>query len=123
MKTIRNLVNCIETVPTLPSVVSKVIKTINDPRSSAQSVAKAISSDTAISSRVLKVVNSVYYGFPLTNCTNRHQIQNKVREILPMVIFFLMKHKNPYRFLMNQCSRLKLTFPIPLLGIAIVYFC
>ena len=63
MENIRDIVDCIEMVPTLPSVVRQVIKSINDPRSSAQSVAKVLISDTAISSRVLKVVNSVYYGF------------------------------------------------------------
>ena len=64
MVDIRNIVNCIESVPTLPSVVRKVITTINDPDSSARSVAEAITLDAAISSKVLKVVNSVYYGFP-----------------------------------------------------------
>jgi HD-like signal output (HDOD) protein len=42
--------------------VSKIIQETNDPNSSTQSVERLLSSDQALASKVLRVVNSAYYG-------------------------------------------------------------
>ena len=59
-----------EDLPTLPEVAIKLQETVDDPHSSAKDVAKIISDDPAIATKVLKVVNSVFYapnqGEPIT---------------------------------------------------------
>ncbi len=47
----------------LPEVFHKILEAINDPLVSATHVAGLVSKDTNLSSRLLRVVNSPYYGF------------------------------------------------------------
>ena len=49
---------------TLPDIFILIKETINDPKSSARDIAEAISKDTNISAKLLKLVNSAFYGFP-----------------------------------------------------------
>lgn len=49
---------------TLPEVTAQVIKTVEDPRSSAAQLHSIVRHDPALVSRVLKVVNSAFYGLP-----------------------------------------------------------
>lgn len=49
---------------TLPVVAANVIQLTQNPKSSALEVGKAISLDPALTSKVLKVANSAFYGFP-----------------------------------------------------------
>jgi HD-like signal output (HDOD) protein len=51
-------------LPTLPAVFMKINDTIMNPKSSAHDIANAISMDTSLSVRLLKIVNSAFYGFP-----------------------------------------------------------
>lgn len=51
-------------LPTLPEVAMKVMEVANNPRSSAADMAKVISQDQALTARILRLVNSAYYGFP-----------------------------------------------------------
>ena len=55
--------NKIEVIPSLPEVVNKVMELVQDPKSSANQMAQIISYDPGLASRVLKMVNSAYYGF------------------------------------------------------------
>lgn len=48
----------------LPDVYSQIVEVMNSPRSSAADLAEMISKDTSLSSRMLKLVNSAFYGFP-----------------------------------------------------------
>ena len=52
----------IEKIPTLPVTINNIISVLNNPKSSADDVNKAVSSDFSLSSKVLKLVNSSYYG-------------------------------------------------------------
>ena len=54
----------IREIPTLPSVASKVLQILDNPRSSAPDVEQIIMLDQALAARILKLVNSAYYGFP-----------------------------------------------------------
>ena len=54
----------IATLATLPEVTAKIIKTVEDPRSSASQLHKIVSHDPALVTRILKVVNSSFYGLP-----------------------------------------------------------
>jgi putative nucleotidyltransferase with HDIG domain len=51
-------------LPTLPRVVSKMIELVDNPKTSAGSLARLISNDQVLTARVLKLANSAYYGFP-----------------------------------------------------------
>lgn len=51
-------------LPTLPMIFSKINKTILKPNSSANEIGMIISKDTSLSARLLKIVNSAFYGFP-----------------------------------------------------------
>jgi len=50
-------------LPTIPSVFLTVNKMLSDPRTSAIDVGQAISGDQVISSKILKLANSAFYGF------------------------------------------------------------
>jgi putative nucleotidyltransferase with HDIG domain len=54
----------IHDIPTLPSVATKVMQILENPRSSATDVERIIMLDQSLASRILKLVNSAYYGFP-----------------------------------------------------------
>jgi HD-like signal output (HDOD) protein len=51
-------------MPTLPNIYTRVRDMIEDPRTSTLKVAEVISEDPVLSARVLKLVNSAFYGFP-----------------------------------------------------------
>jgi HD-like signal output (HDOD) protein len=48
----------------LPDVYTQIVEVMNSPRSSAADLAEMVSKDTSLSSRMLKLVNSAFYGFP-----------------------------------------------------------
>jgi HD-like signal output (HDOD) protein len=60
----RLLENKINEIPTLPVVANKIIEILDNPRSSANDLEKIISMDQSLASKVLRLVNSAYYGFP-----------------------------------------------------------
>jgi putative nucleotidyltransferase with HDIG domain len=49
-------------LPALPTVVGQVLKETESPTASADTIERLISSDQALASKVLRVVNSAYYG-------------------------------------------------------------
>jgi putative nucleotidyltransferase with HDIG domain len=64
----------IEDLPSLPLVLAKVTALLSDPRTSAEDVGRAIASDQALASRVIRLVNSAFYGFPGRIQTISHAI-------------------------------------------------
>lgn len=61
---VENAVKEISHIATLPEVTVKIIELVEDPNSTAQDLHKIISNDPALCSRILKVVNSAFYGLP-----------------------------------------------------------
>jgi len=51
-------------LPTLPTVFMQINDTIQNPTSSAIDIAKVIGNDINLSAKLLKIVNSAFYGFP-----------------------------------------------------------
>ena len=51
-------------IATLPEITLRIIELVEDPTSTAQDLHKIISNDPALCSRILKVVNSAFYGLP-----------------------------------------------------------
>ncbi|HDS30816.1 MAG TPA: HDOD domain-containing protein [Firmicutes bacterium] len=54
----------IKELPTLPDVVFKVNEVVNDPSTSASDLETVISRDQAIAAKILRLVNSAFYGLP-----------------------------------------------------------
>lgn len=59
-----NAIREISHIATLPEVTLKIIEMVEDPKSTASDLHEVISGDPALSSRILKVVNSSFYGLP-----------------------------------------------------------
>ena len=53
----------VDEIPTLPVVVPRVLGLIEDEMSRPSDIARAVSRDPVLASRLLKVANSAYYGF------------------------------------------------------------
>jgi HD-like signal output (HDOD) protein len=51
-------------IATLPEITMKIVELVEDPKSTAQDLHRVISNDPALCSRILKVVNSSFYGLP-----------------------------------------------------------
>ena len=60
---IQKIIGTIDKLPTLPYVVSTLNDLIRNPNTSASDIHKIIMKDQALSSRILKLVNSAFYGF------------------------------------------------------------
>ncbi len=64
----------LQDLPPLPAVVMRVMQTINDPTTSAADLNRLIAGDPALTSKVLRLVNSSYYGFPRRISTVTHAV-------------------------------------------------
>lgn len=51
-------------ISSLPEITTKIIAIVEDPKSTAQDMHEIIKHDPALASKVLKVVNSAFYGLP-----------------------------------------------------------
>jgi len=58
------VVRRVDDLPTLPSVIIRITEQVNNPRSSAKDLARVIVDDQVLTARLLKLVNSSFYGFP-----------------------------------------------------------
>ncbi|MBI4794949.1 MAG: HDOD domain-containing protein [Deltaproteobacteria bacterium] len=59
---VRSMVGRIQDILPLPNVVNAILKTINDPYASLGKVSETILRDQALTAKVLKLINSAYYG-------------------------------------------------------------
>lgn len=60
----RELITGALDLPSLPEVVMRAIELVNDPEASAIDIGRVLSEDSALTARLLKIVNSPFYGFP-----------------------------------------------------------
>lgn len=51
-------------LPTLPGIVSKLTQMVADPKVSADRIGQIIAKDHILAAKILKLVNSAFYGFP-----------------------------------------------------------
>ncbi|MFC1735998.1 HDOD domain-containing protein [Candidatus Hydrogenedentota bacterium] len=61
---LEDLVIRTETIASLPEIYSQIVEVVNHPHSSSRDVANLISGDTGLTARLLRLVNSAFYGFP-----------------------------------------------------------
>ncbi len=69
---LRAKIERITTLPTLPQVVTKIASMVESPDTSAADVGRIIAKDQVLSARVLKLVNSTFYGFSRRVSTITH---------------------------------------------------
>lgn len=60
----RELITGALDLPSLPEVVMRAIELVNAPEASAIDIGRVLSEDSALTARLLKIVNSPFYGFP-----------------------------------------------------------
>lgn len=63
-KNLKRIIKNIEDLPTLPRTVLKISELVNNPKSSARDLSNVITDDQVLTVRLLKLVNSSFYGFP-----------------------------------------------------------
>src|SRR5210317_1386976 len=61
---LNRIIGQIEDLPTLPRTVLKITELVNNPKSSARDLSRIITDDQVLTARLLKLVNSSFYGFP-----------------------------------------------------------
>jgi putative nucleotidyltransferase with HDIG domain len=93
---IKRITESIISLPTLSTVVSKMIQLVDNPKTSASSLARLIYTDQALTARILKLANSAYYGFPREISTVKMAIVvlgfNTVKEMgLSLSVFEVFK--------------------------------
>ena len=59
-----HFVQQVVSLPALPVVVSEMMEIIRDPNSSARKMAEAIGRDVGLSAKIMKLVNSAFFGYP-----------------------------------------------------------
>lgn len=98
----RNLLSVVKHIgelPTLPHVAAKLTALVRNPRVSASDVGQAIAADQAMTTRVLRLVNSAYYGFPRKISTIQQAVVilgfNAVKNlVLGASVFDLFRSRN-----------------------------
>lgn len=68
------VLDSVEDLPTLPTIYGQISSMIRDPNTSVADVAKVIEKDQAITSKVLRLVNSSFFGFTRQVSTIRQAV-------------------------------------------------
>jgi putative nucleotidyltransferase with HDIG domain len=66
---LKSIVDRIQDLPTLPRTVFRITEVINNPQSSARDLSAVITDDQVLTARLLRLVNSSFYGFPVRIAT------------------------------------------------------
>lgn len=61
---VEQVIRKISNIATLPEVTAQIVQTVENPSSNAAQLHKIVSHDPALVTRILKVVNSAFYGLP-----------------------------------------------------------
>lgn len=90
----------VQDLPALPAIVTRVLRETESPTACAQSIERLIASDQALTSKVLRVVNSAYYGLSgqvssLSQAIVILGLQQIRNLVLSVSAFSTMKPKTP----------------------------
>jgi HD-like signal output (HDOD) protein len=99
---LQKIIARIDDLPTLPRTVLKITELVNNPKSSAKDLARIITDDQVLTARLLKLVNSSFYGFPqrISTVTNAIVLLgfDAIRSLLLTTsVFDLFAGRNPKR--------------------------
>lgn len=61
---LRELISQIETLPSLPSLYQEIVESVQSNKSSSKEVGRIVSKDIGMTAKILKLVNSAFFGFP-----------------------------------------------------------
>lgn len=70
----REVLGRIEELPTLPEVLVRLMRLLENPKTSAKDVTKVLVLDPALAFKILRIVNSAFYGFPREVRTVAHAV-------------------------------------------------
>ena len=98
----QKVIEKIDDLPTLPRTVLQITGLVNDPKSSAKDLARVITDDQVLTVRLLKLVNSSFYGFPQRISTVTGAIVllgfDAIRNLLLTTsVFDLFAHRNRHK--------------------------
>lgn len=60
----QRVIEQIDNLPSLPSIVARLIRVVNSPDTSAEDAAKLIERDPALTTKMVRLANSAFYGIP-----------------------------------------------------------
>jgi len=63
-KNIKQIIEEMPNLPTMPTLVIEALNIIGNPKSNINQLSEIISKDISMTTQILKMVNSAYYGFP-----------------------------------------------------------
>jgi putative nucleotidyltransferase with HDIG domain len=75
-----------DNLPTLPKVLSKISEEIDNDNFSIKNIGELMSHDVSLSARILKIVNSPFYGFPQRIYSINHAIVLLGANVLKSII-------------------------------------
>ena len=85
-------------IPTLPTIAAKLMELVDNPKVSAESLARLIQGDQALTAKILKLANSVYFGMQREVSTVPHAVVvigfNAVKD-MGLSVSVLDTFKNP----------------------------
>lgn len=70
----RYIERSVQDLPALPAAITKILELTERPEATASDLDRLISADPALATKVLRVVNSAYYGLPSQVSTTAHAI-------------------------------------------------
>jgi putative nucleotidyltransferase with HDIG domain len=73
-KDVQELFNRVEELPPLPAVAARVMMLADDDKTSAMELAQVLSTDQALTAKLIRISNSAYYGFARRVSTVREAV-------------------------------------------------
>ena len=64
MEELQRIIEKYENIPAMPNIIVKALAIIKDDNSGIKELSQIVSYDQALATKILKLVNSAYYGFP-----------------------------------------------------------
>lgn len=96
-KEVKRKLRKLEGLPTLPPIVQKLNNMIEDERVSISQIAELIEKDQVITSKILRLANSAFYGFPKRISTVKNALMllglNVVKILITTLSIFEIIHK------------------------------
>jgi len=98
----RAMVEDVEGLPTLPTVVSELLERSSDPDATVGNITEIIENDPALNAKILKLVNSAFYGLPRRVSSLQTAVSilgfNAIRNIVLATSIINMFHKRRIGF-------------------------